>query len=186
MHIVHVYIYVCKPVNTSFHELTLRLKIWKFEYIILYWSWFHDSQLLISVHFCTQQYVIGKPGNMIDVDSGRVLSQHQGIHTYTYAQSAHISGLDSKYYVCEIDASTNTLFLVCVKVCSCSRQIILHVALSSQFLKLIAHWIGPDYYVEVYTVFSNTYTPSNSDAPLGKSILTVIIGSVEVFMVSNC
>ena len=52
---------------------------------------------------------------MIDVDSGRVLSQHQGIHTYTYAQSAHISGLNSKYYVCEIDASTNTLLLVCVK-----------------------------------------------------------------------
>ena len=71
------------------------------------------------------------------------------IHTHTLNQLT--SAASTPNTMCVKLTPALTLFYWYVsRLCSCSRQRILHVALSCQFLKLIAHRIGPEYYVGVY------------------------------------
>lgn len=58
------------------------------------------------------QYISGKKGPMVDVDTGQELSSHEGIHLWTVGQRLFLQGQSKACYVCEIDASTNTIYVV--------------------------------------------------------------------------
>lgn len=45
------------------------------------------------------EYVDPVPGDFVDIENGKVIGQHQGIHKYTIGQGALISGQKQKYYV---------------------------------------------------------------------------------------
>lgn len=45
------------------------------------------------------EYVDPMPGDFIDIDTGKTIGHHHGIHQYTIGQGALISGQKQKYYV---------------------------------------------------------------------------------------
>lgn len=45
------------------------------------------------------EYVDPMPGDFIDIDTGQIIGQHQGIHEYTIGQRALIPGQKHKFYV---------------------------------------------------------------------------------------
>lgn len=49
---------------------------------------------------------------MVDIDTGRVLAEHGGIHLWTVSQRILLQGQPVAYYVCYIDAKTNTVYVV--------------------------------------------------------------------------
>ncbi|XP_067929231.1 mitochondrial tRNA-specific 2-thiouridylase 1-like [Watersipora subatra] len=57
------------------------------------------------------EYVSTPPGDMVDVDTGKSVSTHNGIHNWTVGQRAHIQGQRTRYYVCEIDAKSNIIYM---------------------------------------------------------------------------
>lgn len=57
------------------------------------------------------EYVDAKPGDFVDIDTGEVLGQHQGIHRYTIGQGALISGQKRKYYVVRKMSDRKTILI---------------------------------------------------------------------------
>lgn len=53
---------------------------------------------------------------MIDIDTGKLVTKHQGIHMWTIGQRTLTSGQRYAYHVCEIDANTNTIYVVSAAV----------------------------------------------------------------------
>ena len=86
-----------------------------------------------------QEYTEVKPGPILDIETWKNVGEHPGAHFWTLGQKAKISGLkDCKYYVCDKDLKTNTLF-----VCNGGE----HPALYSEnFFTLSPYWIdrAPD------------------------------------------
>lgn len=44
------------------------------------------------------EYVDPKPGNFVDIDSGAIVGQHNGIHNYTIGQGVSVSGQQEKLF----------------------------------------------------------------------------------------
>lgn len=42
------------------------------------------------------EYIQKKPGHFIDIDSGKIVGEHQGLPFYTLGQGANIGGLPEK------------------------------------------------------------------------------------------
>ncbi|MBQ9989304.1 MAG: tRNA 2-thiouridine(34) synthase MnmA [Clostridia bacterium] len=61
------------------------------------------------------QYVPSPPGEMVDIDSGKVMGQHTGLCHYTIGQRKGIGlggmGSGEAWFVCEKHAPSNTLFI---------------------------------------------------------------------------
>ncbi|SPO20862.1 related to trna methyltransferase [Ustilago trichophora] len=57
-------------------------------------------------------YIPSIPGNIIDGDTGAVVSSHSGLHTLTVGQGARIRGATSKYYVAKKDIPNNSIVVV--------------------------------------------------------------------------
>lgn len=56
------------------------------------------------------KYIDDKPGVFIDVDSGKVVGEHQGVHHFTLGQRCRIGGSPQAYYVCRRDANTQVIY----------------------------------------------------------------------------
>ena len=54
-----------------------------------------------------------RPGNFVDVDTGQVVGRHDGSLYYTVGQGARISGVGSRYFVCDKGSGedSNTVFV---------------------------------------------------------------------------
>ncbi|EPQ57770.1 tRNA 5-methylaminomethyl-2-thiouridylate-methyltransferase [Gloeophyllum trabeum ATCC 11539] len=58
------------------------------------------------------QYVPPKPGDIVDLETGKVVGQHQGLWTYTIGQGAKIRGLPEKAFVAKKDPKSNVVYVV--------------------------------------------------------------------------
>lgn len=83
-------------------------------------------------HFI-KEYIEPLPGKFVDIETGKILGQHQGIHMWTLGQRIHLGGLQHAYFVAEIDATTNNIIVAPGTT---------HAALFSQsFVVDRPHWI---------------------------------------------
>lgn len=57
------------------------------------------------------EYVDDKPGDFIDVDSGRVMGSHRGVHHWTVGQGCRLGGQLRPYFVADKDVLTNTIYV---------------------------------------------------------------------------
>ena len=58
-------------------------------------------------------YLKGKKGDIIDVETGKVVGEHKGLMNYTIGQRRNVglSGDKKRHYVCGKDSKTNTLYV---------------------------------------------------------------------------
>lgn len=63
------------------------------------------------------QYIIDKPGDYIDLDSGLPIGKHNGIHKRTIGQRCKIAGCLKPYYVFSKDQESNTITVVRDRKC---------------------------------------------------------------------
>jgi len=58
-----------------------------------------------------REYIDDRPGDFVDVDTGRVVAQHKGIHHWTLGQRTRIAGSHNAYFVCRKEPKTATIFV---------------------------------------------------------------------------
>lgn len=58
------------------------------------------------------EYITNKPGNFIDIESGKIVGQHNGIHNWTIGQCCRISGCPQAYFVFRKDLNSNNILIV--------------------------------------------------------------------------
>lgn len=57
------------------------------------------------------EYIDSKPGKFVDIDSGKVVGTHQGIHNWTLGQRCNISGQRKAFFVYRKDPETSTVYV---------------------------------------------------------------------------
>ena len=69
---------------------------------------FHDFLL---------NYIKQKPGDIIDIETNKVLGKHDGIMFFTIGQSKNLglNGFEYRYFVCNKDVDKNVLYVVSEK-----------------------------------------------------------------------
>ncbi|KAK7867819.1 hypothetical protein R5R35_008263 [Gryllus longicercus] len=79
------------------------------------------------------EYVEERKGNFIDVESGCVIGEHNGVHNWTLGQRCRIAGVKERYYTVKKDSSSQTIYVASGKD---------HPALFTQsFTASEVHWI---------------------------------------------
>jgi tRNA-specific 2-thiouridylase len=67
--------------------------------------------------FFILQYLVDKPGNFRDIDSGHVVGKHSGIHQWTVGQRCRIGGQVKPYFVARKDPKSDDIFVVSLTQC---------------------------------------------------------------------
>ncbi|CAD7087611.1 unnamed protein product [Hermetia illucens] len=57
------------------------------------------------------EYIAPRLGNFVDIDTGQVVGNHNGIHCWTIGQRCRISGCLKPYYVARKDVSSNVIYV---------------------------------------------------------------------------
>ncbi|KAF2893696.1 hypothetical protein ILUMI_12469 [Ignelater luminosus] len=57
------------------------------------------------------EYVDNRPGNFIDVDTGKIVETHNGIHQWTLGQRTKISGCPVAYFTAKKNCNTNDIYV---------------------------------------------------------------------------
>lgn len=57
------------------------------------------------------EYVEPKQGDFVDIDTGKIVGQHAGIHNWTVGQRCKISSCLQPYFVLRKDVTTNVIFV---------------------------------------------------------------------------
>ena len=68
--------------------------------------------LLSRAQTPSAQYIVPKPGPIVDITTGKRAGAHQGLWSYTIGQGAKISGMPQRMFVAGKDPKTNTIFVV--------------------------------------------------------------------------
>ncbi|RUS82094.1 hypothetical protein EGW08_010139 [Elysia chlorotica] len=85
-----------------------------------------------------EEYIEPKPGNFIDIESGKVVGTHKGTHYWTLGQRCNLAGLASAYFVAQINADTQDIYVAAGTD---------HPALFSQtFVTSPMHWIRQNFF----------------------------------------
>ena len=58
------------------------------------------------------QYILAKPGPVINLETGREVGKHNGLWRYTIGQGAKLPGMQSKMFVARKDGTENAIFIV--------------------------------------------------------------------------
>jgi len=58
------------------------------------------------------QYIVAKPGPIVDMTTGKEVGVHQGLWSYTIGQGAKICGMPQRMFAAKKDLETNTIFVV--------------------------------------------------------------------------
>lgn len=67
---------------------------------------------LRAAHTFTAEYLQPRPGRIVDEETGKVISKHQGLWTFTVGQNAKIPGMSERMFVSRKDPKTNSIFVV--------------------------------------------------------------------------
>lgn len=59
-----------------------------------------------------EEYLEPREGSFIDMDTGRVVGTHSGVHSWTVGQRCHIAGVPSAYYVARLCPRTQRITVV--------------------------------------------------------------------------
>lgn len=57
------------------------------------------------------EYVYNRPGNFVDIDTGKIVGTHQGIHNWTLGQRCNIGGSLKPFFAYRKDANTATIYV---------------------------------------------------------------------------
>jgi tRNA-specific 2-thiouridylase len=77
----------------------------------------HDSQevcfINTSLENYLQKYINFEKGDIVDIDTGEVLGQHNGLHSFTLGQrkGIKIGGSNKPYFVAKKDTKTNSIYV---------------------------------------------------------------------------
>ncbi|XP_017104275.2 mitochondrial tRNA-specific 2-thiouridylase 1 [Drosophila bipectinata] len=58
-----------------------------------------------------REYISSKKGHFVDVDSGAIVGQHEGIHQWTVGQRCRLSSFLQPYFVARKEATSNTIYV---------------------------------------------------------------------------
>jgi tRNA-5-taurinomethyluridine 2-sulfurtransferase len=58
-----------------------------------------------------EEYIEPKPGNFVDIDNGKIVGKHKGIHCYTLGQRVGIGGVPKPYFVYRKNPETSDIFV---------------------------------------------------------------------------
>ncbi|CAD5122777.1 DgyrCDS11184 [Dimorphilus gyrociliatus] len=58
-----------------------------------------------------EQYIEPKPGKFIDIETGKILGKHKGVHYWTLGQRALLSGFSKPYFIAKLDADSQNIFV---------------------------------------------------------------------------
>ncbi|KAH8387362.1 hypothetical protein KR093_006594 [Drosophila rubida] len=58
-----------------------------------------------------REYITSKPGHFVDVDSGAVVGNHEGIHQWTVGQRCRLSSYLQPYFVARKDPASNSIYV---------------------------------------------------------------------------
>ncbi|KAK9892228.1 hypothetical protein WA026_019029 [Henosepilachna vigintioctopunctata] len=58
-----------------------------------------------------REYIEDKPGHFIDIDTGKVVGEHRGLHQWTFGQRSKISGLPKAYFIARKNIEKNEILL---------------------------------------------------------------------------
>ncbi|EFA07642.2 mitochondrial tRNA-specific 2-thiouridylase 1 [Tribolium castaneum] len=59
-----------------------------------------------------REYIDDKPGDFVDVDTAKVVGQHNGVHQWTLGQRARLHSYESPYFVARKDVDKNIIYVV--------------------------------------------------------------------------
>ncbi len=109
-----------------------------------------------------REYLEPRAGDIVDIDSGRVVGQHQGVHLWTLGQRLRLSGMKDKLYVAHKDVTDRVLY-----ACRGAH----HPALYTDLFEVdVPHWISrspddgefsPDRGFRCQFRFQNTHALTN-------------------------
>lgn len=74
-----------------------------------------------------------RPGKFVDIDTGKVVGCHTGIHNYTLGQRCKIGGKPCKYYVVHKNIATQEILVVSVALQHLETNLIIVVCCSFFF-----------------------------------------------------
>uniref|UniRef100_A0A1B0D5K8 tRNA-5-taurinomethyluridine 2-sulfurtransferase n=1 Tax=Phlebotomus papatasi TaxID=29031 RepID=A0A1B0D5K8_PHLPP len=57
------------------------------------------------------EYIVSKPGKLIDIDTGSIVGSHNGFHHWTVGQRCRLSGYPQPYFIAQKDPNTNNIFV---------------------------------------------------------------------------
>ncbi|VEN50583.1 unnamed protein product [Callosobruchus maculatus] len=80
-----------------------------------------------------REYIKDKPGDFVDIDTGKVMGKHKGIHQWTLGQRARLPGLHIAYFIARKNVEKNIIY-----VASGTKHPILYTRL---FFTSEPHWI---------------------------------------------
>ncbi|CAH1117218.1 unnamed protein product [Phaedon cochleariae] len=58
-----------------------------------------------------QEYISDKPGNFVDIDTGKIVGQHKGVHQWTLGQRTKLPGLPMAYFIARKDVKNNIAYV---------------------------------------------------------------------------
>lgn len=58
-----------------------------------------------------EEYIDMKVGKFIDIDTGKVVGEHKGVHYWTLGQRCNISGCLKAYFVCRKDVESSVIYV---------------------------------------------------------------------------
>ncbi|CRK99759.1 CLUMA_CG013009, isoform A [Clunio marinus] len=57
------------------------------------------------------EYIDAKPGNFVDIETGKIVGSHQGIHNWTVGQRCNIGGVIKPFFVYRKEPTTSTIYV---------------------------------------------------------------------------
>lgn len=56
-----------------------------------------------------EEYIESKRGTFVNIETGSIVGEHEGVHCWTVGQRTHLGGLSTAYFVVARDATTQTI-----------------------------------------------------------------------------
>lgn len=61
-------------------------------------------------HFI-KEYIMDKPGDFIDIDTGKIIGHHKGLHQWTLGQRSRLGGFAKSYFVAKKSTENNNIYV---------------------------------------------------------------------------
>ena len=69
------------------------------------------AESINNILYFYQDYISPCPGPIVDIDSGKVICSHQGVHLFTLGQRVRLNGIGIKLFVADKDSENSTVYV---------------------------------------------------------------------------